>query len=168
MTYDIRISRPHRRALFDLRGDPQALAERLQDVLPDMPTRPCSLSRKGQSALMWLAQARWWLMAPADNEAALETILLQEPASHDAAIKLISDTLAFFTLSGQDAGVAMSIACPLDLHDSVFAADSVAQTDAFGVRALVLREGDDWVLAVEASYSAYVETQLLQIIQGAT
>lgn len=164
MAYDIRISQPQRHALFDLRGTPRALAARLQGIVPDLPTRPCSLVRQGQSALMWLGPARWWLMAPADAESGLEAILTQEAASHDAAITLISDTQAFFTLSGQDAGIAMSIACPLDLHPTGFAVDSVAQTDAFGLRALVLREGEGWMLGVEASLAGYVETQLRQII----
>ena len=164
MAYVIRISQPHRRALFDLRGTPQALAARLQGIVQHLPTRPCSLARHGQVALMRLGLSRWRLMAPAQAEAVLEAALMQETASHDTAITLISDTQAFFTLSGQDAGVAMSIACPLDLHPTAFAPDTVAQTDAFGVRALVLREGDDWVLGVESSYAAYAEAQLLQII----
>ncbi|MGY6697689.1 MAG: sarcosine oxidase subunit gamma family protein [Roseinatronobacter sp.] len=164
MAYDIRISQPQRRALFDLRGTPQALAARLQRIAPNLPTRPCSLVRQGKSALMWLGPARWWLMAPPDAEAELEAILMQEPHGHDAAITLISDTQAFFTLSGQDAVIAMSIACPLDLHPTAFAEDSVAQTDAFGLRALVLREDHDWLLGIEPSYAEYVEAQLRQIV----
>ena len=163
MAYDIRISPPQRHALFDLRGTPQALAKRLQGIVPDLPARPCSLVRQGAVALMWLAPSRWWLMAPQEVEADLETTLMQASGGHDAAITLISDTQAFFSLSGRDAGIAMSIACPLDLHPTAFAADSVAMTDAFGVRALVLREGDGWVLGVEPSYAGYVEAQLRQV-----
>lgn len=164
MAYQILISPPQRHTLFDLRGTPQALAARLQGIVPNLPTQPCSLVRHGQGTLMWLGPLRWCLMAPPEAEAALEAALMQGPADHDAAITLISDTQAFFRISGRDAAVAMSIACPLDLHPTAFGVDHVALTDAFGVRALVLREGDDWMLGLEPSYAAYVEAQLRQIV----
>ncbi|MDA0923712.1 MAG: hypothetical protein O3A97_03860 [Proteobacteria bacterium] len=152
MAYDITIAGPETRALFYLYAPVQGPG------LPPAPTRPCTRSIKGSRSLMWLGQARWLLMAPLAEEAELAASL------PDTGGTLWSDALAFFTLSGADAGVAMAIACPLDLHALAFPEDGAAWSDAFGTKALLLREGACWVLGVEPSYADYVATHLAALI----
>lgn len=148
MAYDIIISGPETRALFHLHAPVQGAG------LPPAPARPCSRSTEGTRTLMWLGQARWLLMAPLAEEEALAAAL------GDRGATLWSDALAFLAITGADAAVAMAIACPLDLHRSAFPADAATWSDAFGTRALVLREGAGWVLGVEPSYADYVTTHL--------
>ena len=162
MAYDLTVTGPQTFALFDLRGAPAALDRLAADALPPWPVRPCSLSRQGERVLMWLGPDRWLLLAPLAEEDRLEAALCQDHSA-GAGITLVSDTLGFFTLSGRDAGVAMAIACPLDLHPDAFGPDAAALTDAFGVRALVLRAGAGWLLAVEPALSGHVAAQLAQI-----
>ncbi len=160
MAYDLTITGPARRTVFEIKGDPSALGS---DLLPPWPDRPCRLTRQDDRAFLSLGAHRWLLIAPPDHEDGLDAAL---SAVHhpDASVVLLSDSLAFFTLSGRDADVAMSIACPLDLHPGAFGPDACAQTDGFGVRALVLRQGDGWLLAVEQAYAPYIAAQLAQIV----
>lgn len=163
MPYDIIITGPETRALIELRGAQATLAAHAPDLLAVWPARPCSKVLHEGRSLLWLGPDRWMLMAPLDHEDRLQAALCDTYWS-DAGVTLISDTLAFFTVSGRDAAVAMSIACPLDVHADAFAPDTVAETDAFGVRAMVLRANDDWLLAVAPAYARYIAGQLGQIV----
>ena len=163
MPYDITITGPETRALIELRGAQSTFAAHAPGLLPVWPARPCSAVQHDGRALLWLGPDRWVLMASLDQEDTLQAALC-DTYWLDAGMTLISDTLAFFTLSGRDASVALSIACPLDLHADAFAPDTVAQTDAFGVRALVLPADEGWLLAVEAAYTRYIAEHLAQIV----
>lgn len=163
MPYDITITGPETRALIELRGAQSTLAAHAPDLLPVWPARPCSAVKQDGRALLWLGPDRWVLMASLDQEDTLQAALC-DTYWPDAGMTLISDTLAFFTLSGRDAAVALSIACPLDLHAEAFAPDTVAQTDAFGVRALVLRADEGWLLAVETACADYIAGHLALIV----
>jgi len=165
MGYDLTVTGPQTLALFDLRGDRAALDRMAGGALPPWPARPCSLERTGERALAWVGPGRWLLIAPMTDEDALEAALCRDYRA-EAGITLVSDALGFFTLRGGDAGVAMSIACPLDLHPYAFAPDGVALTDAFGVRALVLRLDDGWMIGVEPAQADYVAAHLAQIRQA--
>lgn len=151
MAHDLTVTGPAMRAVFDIRlrvGSP---------ALPPWPERPNSRTTAGDRSLLWLGPDRWLLLAPLAEEASLHAAL---PAD---GVTLWSDSLAFFTQTGPAADAAMAIACPLDLHTRAFAADAASWTDAFGTRALVLREGDGWLLAVEPSYADYIAAHLQQI-----
>lgn len=151
MATDLTVTGPAMRAVFDIR------AQVASAPLPPWPHRPNSRTTEGDRSLLWLGPGRWLLLAPLVEEEALQDVLPPE------GVTPWSDSLAFFTLSGPGADAAMAIACPLDLHPRVFAADSASWTDAFGTRALVLREGDGWVLGVEPSYADYIAAHLRQI-----
>ena len=151
MTADLTVTGPAMRAVFDIRLRVDSPA------LPPWPVRPNSRTTAGNRNLLWLGPDRWLLLAPLAEEEALHAAL---PAD---GVTLWSDSLAFFTLTGPGADAAMAIACPLDLHPRAFAADGASWTDAFGTRALVLRDGAGWLLAVEPSYADYITAHLRQI-----
>ena len=151
MAADLTVTGPAMRAVFDIRLPVES------PDLPPWPARPNSRTMAGDRSLLWLGPGRWLLLAPLAEEEALQRALSQD------GVTLLSDSLAFFTLTGPGADAAMAIACPLDLHPRAFAADAANWTDAFGIRALVLREGSGWVLAVEPSYADYVAAHLRQI-----
>jgi heterotetrameric sarcosine oxidase gamma subunit len=163
MGYDLTFDGPQTRTLLELRGDRAVLEQIAPGLLPPWPTRPSSASRLSERLLLWLGPDRWLLLAPLDQEDELEDALCQCHVA-EAGVTLVSDTLGFFTLSGRDAEVAISIACPLDLRPDAFGHDWIAMTDAFGVQALTMKSGPHWILAVEPSHAAYVATQLRQII----
>lgn len=160
MPYDVTIKGPERLAVFEIQGELGALGSRL---LPPRPNQPCCLTRLDDRLLLWLGPHRWLLIAPPDHEVRLDAAFCAS-VHPDTSVALISDSLAFFALTGRDADVALSIMCPLDLHTDAFGADSCAQTDGFGVRALVLRQGGGWLMAVEQPCAAYIATQLAQIV----
>lgn len=151
MTADLTVTGPAMRAVFDIR------LRVASPALPPWPGRPNSRTTTGDRNLLWLGPDRWLLLAPLAEEEALHAAL---PAD---GVTLWSDSLAFFTLTGPGADAAMAIACPLDLHPRAFAADGASWTDAFGTRALVLRDGAGWLLAVEPSYADYITAHLRQI-----
>jgi len=115
MAYEVHISIPETRTIIELRGERLTLPH-----LPAWPPRPNSRTTLGAQSLIWTGPESCLLIAPLADEAALEAALA--PLANDAtSITNLSDTLSFFTLTGADAGVAMAIACPLDLHPTVFA-----------------------------------------------
>jgi len=157
MGYDVRIDGPETRAVLDLRGEHAALAAALADTTaPAWPERPNSLTRRDGFALAHIGSDHWLLIAELRDEPALLAALPTDEPPDQAGILCISDSLAFFTLSGRDAGHVLAVASPLDLHPSVFAQDSASYTEAFGVKALVLRDGAGFVLAVDRSFGDYV------------
>lgn len=151
MTADLIVTGPAMRAVFDIRARVDSPA------VPPWPGRPNSRTTAGDRSLLWLGPDRWLLLAPLAEEAALHADLPAE------GVTLWSDSLAFFTLTGPGADAAMAIACPLDLHPRAFAADAASWTDTFGTRALVLRDGAGWLLAVEPSCADYIAAHLRQI-----
>lgn len=72
----------------------------------------------------------------------------------------VSDTLTFFDITGPDAGEIMSIACPLDLHHTVFGDLDVTFTEVFGLKALLLRAIGGFEFAVEQSFGDMIADYL--------
>lgn len=161
MGYDLHVTGPGTRTVIALQGDAATLTQcALPAPIPPWPGRPNSRTRRELVSLLWIAPARWLVLAPLVQEDALQAALGR---ANGATVTVLSDSLAFFALSGADADAAMAIACPLDLDARVFGHDSASFTDAFGTRALVQREGPGWTLAVECSYAAYVGAYLRRI-----
>lgn len=149
------------RMVIDLRGDRAALAS---DTLPPWPERPNSRTDARALSLIWAGPDRWLLLGPLAEEAALAAALGPPADPEHASITILSDSFAFFTLSGADARVAMAIACPLDLHPSAFAPDAATFSEMFGIRALVMRAPAGWTFAVAGSDAAYLDACLRQIV----
>jgi sarcosine oxidase subunit gamma len=163
MAYAVRIAGPGTRAVFDLKGPRDALAGWLADAgMPGWPERPgtrCGAARW----LAWTGPEHWLMVAPLTEEAALEAALRGGAAPEAVGIVTVSDTLAFFAVEGADAAAVMAVASPLDLHPAAFPADGACFTEAFGLRALVARQGGGFLLAVDRSYGAFVAESLARI-----
>jgi sarcosine oxidase subunit gamma len=163
MAYAVRIAGPETRAVFDLKGPRADLEAWLTGAgLPGWPERPGTRCGTGRW-LAWTGPEHWLLAAPLAEEAALETALRGEAAPEAVGIVTVSDTLAFFGVEGPDAAAVMAVTSPLDLHPAAFPADGSTFTEAFGLRALVARQGDGFVLAVDRSYGAFVAEYLARI-----
>ena len=164
MSYDARAARLPVQALFDLRGDPVALVAWGGAVLPALPDVPNSRTCAEDVMLCHLGPRRWLLRAPPDRESALTDALRPETAPPEISLVRISDTLAFFRITGPEAAEVMAICCPMDLHPSVFDEAAASHTEAFGLRALVMRCADGFDLAVEQSFGAMLEDCLARAI----
>ncbi|MFV2054038.1 sarcosine oxidase subunit gamma [Aliiroseovarius sp. YM-037] len=156
MTYDARIERLPIYALFDLKGPQKELNAWCKDRL-SFPNDPNTRTRNDSASLCHIGPNRWLLRDALENEAALIDALKPETAPAEISIVRVSDTQTFFRITGPDAAEVMSIGCPLDLHDAVFAPDASSYTEFFGVKALVLRCEDGFECAVEQSYGNMIE-----------
>ena len=160
MSYDVDIKQLSLMALFDLKGTQSALAEWCGEVLPAFPEQAMRMTFKDQRELMFVGPEHYLLRAPLDQETTLLDKLQPEEAPVDISLVRVSDTLTFFSVSGPDAGEVMAIASPLDTHFDMFPAQSVTFSEAFTVKALILRTNDAFHLGVERSYGPMIADYL--------
>jgi len=153
MSYEVRIERSGIHAIIDLQGEPERIAAWADDALPEFPQRPNTASGHGDICLFWVAAERWLLHAALEHEAELLAIAPPQTAPVDISAVLVSDTLTFFRIEGQDAAQIVAIASPLDTDASVFADNAVSYTEAFGLKALLRRIPGGFEIAVESSFA---------------
>jgi sarcosine oxidase subunit gamma len=164
MPYDVTFKRLETQALHDLKGPREALAAWAGDALPPFPARPNSRTAAGGTTLMFIGPDHWLLRADLSAEKALTTALRPADAPPEISIVHVSDTLAWFRITGPEAAEVMAVACPMDLHTSRFGPDSASFTEAFGLKALVTRCADGFDLAVEQSFGPMVADYLTRVI----
>ncbi|MGI9367469.1 MAG: sarcosine oxidase subunit gamma [Ruegeria sp.] len=162
MSYDVTIERCGLKALFDLKGAPEAVSQWAGDALPSLPLRPNCRTEKDGIELFHIGRDHCITRASLAQEDAMEARLKPTDCPPDISIVRVSDTMTFFRIVGPDAGQVMSIACPMDLHDSVFRTDAVSYTEVFGLKALVMRCQDGIEFAVEQSFADMVEDYLIR------
>lgn len=153
MPQDVTFTRLDTQALFDLKGPARPLRDWAGDALPAFPDRPNSKTEAGGATLLFIGPDHWLLRADLAAEAALNTALRPAEAPPEISVTLVSDTLAFFRVTGPGAADILAIACPLDLHDSRFGNDAATWTDTFGLKALVTRCAGGFDVAVDQSFA---------------
>lgn len=153
MGYDARIERLDLFAVIDLKGTRTALVDWKGSHLPAFPEAPNTASTGDGLELYWIGVDHWLLRGPLDREEELLQTLDLASAPVDISAVRVSDTLAFFSIAGPDAGQILSIASPLDTALQSFPQNGVTYSDAFGLKALVIRRTDGYELAVERSYA---------------
>jgi heterotetrameric sarcosine oxidase gamma subunit len=152
MAYHVTVDRLPTQALFDLKGPQAALSEWCGEALPGFPTRPNSRQVSGNAMLCHLGPNRWLLRAPLEDEASLETALRPRDAPPEISVVRVSDTMAFFRITGPAAAEVLQIGCPLDLHPTAFPVDAASYSEFFGLKALVMRCENGFDVAVEQSF----------------
>ena len=157
MSYQAQITRIGAMALFDLKGAADGFAGYDLPPFPDQPNRKTS---RGGIDLLHIGRGHWLVMAPLEHEDALEAALTPTQAPPDISIVRVSDTMCFFSITGADADQILSIASPLDIHESAFAPDAASFTEAFGLKALVTRQPGGFWLVVEQSFGDMIEDYL--------
>ncbi len=164
MSYNIHIQRQEISALFDLKGPSEALQEWAGKHLPVFPSHPNSKTIKDEMELSFIGRNHWILRAPLSQEQSLAGRLMPESCPSDISIVRISDTLTFFGISGPDAPEVMAIACPLDLHASVFLEGMITYSEVFGIKALVSHYDGGFEFAVEQSFGDMIVDYLNRAI----
>ncbi|WP_299950927.1 sarcosine oxidase subunit gamma [uncultured Ruegeria sp.] len=160
MSYDVEIVRQGLNALFDLKGKPAAIQSWAGDVLPTWPERPNSRSGQDAVELYHIGRNHWIARAALDQEVKLGEHLRPTDCPADISIVQVSDTLTFFRVTGPHADEVMSIACPLDFHETEFSEDAVTYSELFSLKALVMRCKGGFEFAVEQSFGDMVEDYL--------
>lgn len=160
MSYDVHINRQEISALFDLKGDPSVLAVWAGNGVPPLPEGHNRLVTVDGKHVFHIGRNHWLLRTRIDREEACLAALRPSEAPPEISIVRVSDTLTFFDITGPDAGEIMSIACPLDLHHTVFGDLDVAFTEVFGLKALLLRTIGGFEFAVEQSFGDMIADYL--------
>nr|WP_306266428.1 hypothetical protein [Pararhizobium sp. IMCC3301] len=168
MSYDVHINRQDISALFDLKGDQEALERWAGQSLPAFPDAANRLTRSEHASLYCVGRNHWIVRAELEHEEALLAALKPDAAPADVSVVLISDTLTFFDVTGPDAAAIMSIACPLDLHPAAFGETTVTFTEMFGLKALVLRLADGFEFAVDQSFGNMITDYLARATAPST
>lgn len=164
MPYDVTFTRLETQALYDLKGPRAALNNWAGDVLPAFPERPNSKTEAGEATLIYIGPDHWILRADMAAEDRLLAGLRPAEAPPEISIVRVSDTLAIFRISGPEASEILSIACPMDVHDSRFGSDAASFTEFLGLKALVTRCETGFDVGVEQSFGPMVTDYLTRAI----
>lgn len=160
MSYDVDIRKLGLSAIFDLKGSMDDLRPRIADLVPAFPDRTNTAMGSGDLELYWVGPDHWLLRGPIEREAELLKSIDPSSAPEGVSIVLVSDILAIFRIAGPDADRIMAIASPLDTHRNAFPANGVTFTEAFGLKALVIRRDDGFELGCDQSYGDMVADYL--------
>lgn len=164
MGYQVKISRLGAQALFDLKGARIGLQEWAGKALPDFPDTANTACIKGEVILMHVGRDHWLAYAPLEHEASLEAALKPDVAPCDISVVRISDSLAFFAITGRDADQVMAIATPLDVHTRSFPDAGATHSEVFGLKGLIVRQSGGYLCAVEQSFGDMIEDYLKRAI----
>ena len=148
------------RAVFDLKGDRARLTAIGRDALPALPDQANHLVSGTDCRLGLIGPGHWLLLAEGRVEDELHARLQPDMAGPECSIVPISDALTFLSVTGPEATEVMAVASPLDLHPSVFGADRMTFTEAFGIKALIFRMEGGFEIGIDRSYADWFQTML--------
>lgn len=160
MGYDVTITMAPLRAVIDLKGHKTALSTIAGAALPDLPDVANTMVQGQGGHLALIGPDHWLLIADLSDEGRLIATLRPDHTPATCSIIPISDTLSFLTVTGPDAAKIMAVATPLDLHPSVFGADRLTCTEAFGIKALIRCVKGGFEIGIDRSYAHWFQTML--------
>ncbi len=167
MGYEATASRAGTQAVFEIRGKQRDVAAWAGARLPPLPAQPNTETREDGLAICHCGPDRWLVRAPIRREAGLTEALDPDAAPVSVSVVPVSDSYAFFNVSGKDADAVMSMVTPLDLHRSVFPENAATFTAVCGVRGFLARRTrpeNGYELAVDASLAEMVECWFARIL----
>lgn len=160
MTYDATYERLDQAAIFDLKGPQDVLQDWCSSALVRFPDAPNTVAKDGSRHLAHIAPCHWLLWDHLAQEQGLSKALRPDAAPSDISIVRLSDAYARFHVTGTEADQIMSIACPLDLHSSVFPQNACSFSEVFTLKGLVWRRPGGFGFKVERSFADMVEDYL--------
>ncbi|NNE81568.1 MAG: sarcosine oxidase subunit gamma [Silicimonas sp.] len=160
MGYDVDIKRIGAMTLFDLKGTQKAILNWCGPHLPGFPDTPNSAATRDEAMFLHIGKDHWLLLADLSQEGALYAHLKPTEAPPDISVVCVSDTQCFFAITGADVDQILSIASPLDIHATIFPENGATYSEAFGLKALILRKPEGYWLAVEQSFGDMLEDYL--------
>lgn len=160
MSYNVETTRQPLNAVYDLKGPAEALRDWAGSGLPAFPEAPNTRTTKDGIDLYYIGRDHWLVRGALSAEDTLDKQLKPTDCPADISIVQVSDTLTFFRVTGADADQVMATACPLDLHETVFAQDAVTYSEVFGLKALVMRCDGGFEFAIEQSFADMTDDYL--------
>ena len=153
MKYDVTAKQLELSTLFDLKAQANNLLAWLPETLVPLPNIPNTYSTVEGCEVYWIGADHWLLRADIDQEEKLIDLLNLRSVPENISAVVVSDALTFFSLTGPQADQVISILCPLDIHPSVFAVNAASYTEAFGLKAMLIRRDNGFELAVDRSFT---------------
>ena len=166
MSYQATIEKQKLSAIFDIKGDAGAVSQRISHLGLNLPKDANTASTSNGQHLCWIGINHWILLAPIDQESQLLDSLTPNDPSPDCRIVHVSDAYNIFTVVGKQADEILAIASPLDTRQTKFADDGATYNEFFGIRALVVRQSDGYIIAVERSYADMITAYFDKISIG--
>ncbi|MFT5503752.1 MAG: heterotetrameric sarcosine oxidase gamma subunit [Gammaproteobacteria bacterium] len=163
MSYDVNIQRQGISTLIEIQGKSDSVSDWISGLFNHLPVSPNTAVSKGHSSIYWLAPEKWLIRGPIELESELQQSVRLETAPIDMSIVLVSDTLTFFSIEGEDAAQIMAIVSPLDTHQTQFHKNAGTYTEAFGLKSFILRSRNGFEVAVESSFADMFETYFSKI-----
>ena len=166
MGYQTTIEKQGLWTIFDIKGDASAVLQRISSLGLSLPATANTKTAKGGQHLCWVGANHWILLAHGDEEGQLNDSLAPNDAGLDCRIVLVSDAYTIFTVTGNQADDIVAIASPLDTRRTIFGDDGATYTELFGIRALVLRRPDGYIVAIERSYADMITKYFDKVSTG--
>ncbi len=166
MGYQTTIEKQGLWAIFDIKGDAGAVAQRISSLGLPLPATANTKTAKDGRHLCWVGANHWILLAHGDEEDQLNDSLAPNDAGFDCRIVLVSDAYTIFTVTGNQADDILAIASPLDTRRAILGDDGATYTELFGIRALVLRRPDGYIVAIERSYADMITKYFDKVSRG--
>ena len=164
MIYDVSIEMLDLFCVFDLKGKRSHIASLLASLPINLPENSNTATTSGGMVLCWVGPTQWILRAPQATEQKLALEFQLNGTERKISVVEISDMLQFFSVRGRDADEVLAACCPLDFHLTVFRDNAVTFTEFLGTKALLLRVADTYQLAVERSYTDFINDNLHRIL----
>ena len=167
MGYEATVSRVGTQAVFEIRGRRRDVAAWAVGRLPPLPGHPNTEVRVDGLAICHCGPDRWLVRAPVQRETELTAVLDPTAAPVSVSVVPVSDSFAFFGISGPDADAVMAMATSLDLHRSAFPGNAATFTTVCGIRGFLARHsqpGNGYELAVDSSLADMVECWFAQTL----
>ncbi len=152
-------------AVIDLKGHATDIEPRLQAL--GLPAAVAGRAvRGGTIELLKAGPEHWLLLAPLDQEDRLLHALQVNALAADSLVLGVSDLYQFFAIEGGDARQLVAVASPLDADPVAFPDDGATFTEAFGLKALLLRRPNGFDLAIERSHAPMLADYFSRINPG--
>ena len=166
MGYQATIKKLGLSAIFDIKGDASAASKRISHLGLVLPSDVNTATEKDGQYLCWVGENHWLLLAPAEKEnKLLDTLDPHDPAM-DCRIVLVSDAYTFFTVTGNQADEILAIASPLDIRLTNFPENAATYSELFGIRGLIMRRQNGYLIAVERSYTDMIAIYFKKVLTG--
>ena len=153
MGYQATVKKLGLSTIFDIKGDASAASKRISHLGLVLPSEVNTATEKDGQYLCWVGENHWLLLAPAEKENKLLDTLAPHNPAMDCRIVLVSDAYTFFTVTGNQADEILAIASPLDIRLINFPENAATYSELFGIRGLIMRRQNGYLIAVERSYT---------------
>jgi len=160
MSYQVEISRLNDVALINLRGTEEAVS-RFESVLElAFPRRANAVCAKEGIAVLSLAPDHWWVRTSLRNEEQTFKALSEAITTEHAAVTIVSDHFAGFSIVGTKALLVLRQGLSLDLRNLRSGQCTRGSFTRCGGTLHVIDERQHYDLFVESSYADYARAWL--------